>query len=130
MTNSGLGSGESKLETIVSYLLIIGVVTSVLLEATGIILFYRSYGNVQVSQAQSVFINGENFFVFVYRQIQNLFVSQNAVLFMTLGIIILILTPYIRAITSVIYFGWEKNRNYVLITLFVLIVLTISLALH
>ena len=41
MTSPGLGSGESKLETVVSYILIIGVVISVLLEIIGISLFYK-----------------------------------------------------------------------------------------
>ena len=130
MTSQGAGSGESKLETVVSYILIIGVVISVLLEIIGISLYYRTNGNVQISQSKDVFISGQNFFVFVLDKINNLFGSQNAIIFMTLGLIILILTPYIRAISSVIYFAWEKNRNYVLITLFVLIVLTASLALH
>jgi uncharacterized membrane protein len=130
VTTSGLGSGESKLETVISYTLIIGVITSVILEIVGISLFYGTYGNLQISQSKNVFISGENFFVFIYNQIHNLFVRENALSFMTLGVIILILTPYIRSITSVIYFGWERNRKYVLITLFVLVVLTISLALH
>jgi uncharacterized membrane protein len=102
----------------------------VLLEIVGISLFYHMYGNVQISQSKTFFISGQNFFAFILSQFQHLFGSQSAVMFMTLGLIILILTPYIRAISSVIYFAWEKNRNYVLITLFVLIVLTLSLALH
>jgi len=130
MTQPSLGSGETKLETIVSYLLIAGVIISVIMEAIGIILYYGTYGNVQVSQNQAVFISGKNFFAFIIYQTQHLLGSQNALLFMTLGLIILILTPYIRAITSVIYFAWERHYKYVLITLFVLIVLTISLVLH
>jgi uncharacterized membrane protein len=130
LTTGDLGCGETKLEVIVGYLLIIGVVASVVLEAIGIALFYGTYGNTQVSQNQAFFIRGENFFVFIIEQTQHLFGSQNALLFMTLGLIILLLTPYIRAITSVVYFGWERNRKYVAITLFVLIVLTVSLALH
>jgi uncharacterized membrane protein len=130
LTTGDLGCGETKLEVIVGYLLIIGVVASVVLEAIGIALFYGIYGNTQVSQNQAFFIRGENFFVFIIEQTQHLFGSQNALLFMTLGLIILLLTPYIRAITSVVYFGWKRNRKYVAITLFVLIVLTVSLALH
>ena len=130
MTQPRLGSGETKLETAVSYLLIVGVVVSVILEAIGIALYYGAYGNVQVSQNQAVFISGKNFFAFIIYQTQHLIGSQNALLFMTLGLIILILTPYIRAITSVIYFAWEKHFKYVLITMFVLVVLTLSLALH
>jgi uncharacterized membrane protein len=130
VTDLSLGSGESKLETIVTYILIIGVVLSVILEVIGMALFYRTYGNLQISQDKNMFINGQNFFAFIINQFQHLFGAQNAILFITLGLTILILTPYIRAITSVIYFAWEKHYKYVLITLFVLIVLTVSLALH
>jgi len=70
------------------------------------------------------------FFAFVVEKVQNLFVSENALAFMTMGIIVLVLTPYIRAITSAVYFGWERNWKYLAITLFVLFVLTLSLALH
>lgn len=121
---------ENKLEAIISVLLVVGVTLSVLFEVIGIILYFGTYGNVAVSESSNVRIAGENFFAFIYRTLQSLFVSENALLFLTLGIIILILTPYIRAITSFFYFAWEKNRPYVLITLFVIAVLTVSLALH
>lgn len=130
MKNTELGSGESNLETIISYLLIIGVIASVLLIGIGMILYYGEYGNVQISQDKSVFIVGQNFFVFTVGVFQHLFVSQNALVFITIGLIVLILTPYIRAITSAVYFAWEKHYKYVLITLFVLFVLTASLTLH
>ena len=121
---------ESKLEAIISILLAVGVIVSVVLEVIGIALYFGAYGNVEVSESSNVFITGENFFAFIVKEIQGIFISENALLFMTLGIIVLILTPYIRAITSCIYFGWEKNVRYVLITLFVIVVLTISLILH
>jgi uncharacterized membrane protein len=121
---------ENRLEAIISVLLIVGVILSVLFEVIGIILYFGAYGNVAVSESSNVMVVGENFFAFTYRTLQNLFVSENSLLFLTLGIIILILTPYIRAITSFVYFAWEKNRPYVIITLFVIVVLTLSLALH
>ncbi|MCW4028983.1 MAG: DUF1634 domain-containing protein [Candidatus Bathyarchaeota archaeon] len=125
-----LGSGEAKLEVAVSYLLVVGVIVSVVLEVIGIGLYFGAFGNVAVSTDPAVYISGDNFFSFIALEVQNLFTAENALVFMTLGIIVLLLTPYIRAITSVAYFAWEKNLKYVLITLFVLIVLTISLALH
>jgi uncharacterized membrane protein len=63
-------------------------------------------------------------------RLQNLFVTQNAIALMTAGIIVLVLVPFVRAIASFLYFAWGKNWKYVIITLFVLIVLTISLAFH
>jgi uncharacterized membrane protein len=130
MTINRLGSGESKLETSLSYLLIAGVIVSLVLEIIGIVILYHSYGHLAISQDAGMFIQGHDFFSFIYQQFQGKHVAGSAVLFMTAGIIVLILTPYLRVVASVIYFGWEKNIKYVLITLFVLVVVTVSLALH
>lgn len=130
MTANRSGSGGPKLETSISYLLIVGVIVSLVLEIIGIIILYRSYGHLAISQDTSMFIQGHNFFSFIYEQFQGKHAEGSAILCLTAGIIVLILTPYIRVIASVIYFGWEKNIKYVLITLFVLAVVTLSLALH
>ena len=130
MTVNKLGSGESKLETGISYLLIIGVIISLLLEVAGIIVLYLTYGNLDISRDAGMFIQGKGFFSFIYEQFQGGRQSGTAVLLMTAGIIVLILTPYARLVTSVFYFGWERNFRYVAITLFVLVVVTVSLILH
>jgi uncharacterized membrane protein len=130
MNSDVVGSGESKLESTISYLLILGVIFSLVLEAVGLILFYYSFANLNILENEAVFIRGDNFFRFVVTIFQGENMQNNAILFMTLGLITLIATPYIRVITSVVYFAWEKNRKYLLLTLFVLIILTVSLALH
>jgi uncharacterized membrane protein len=123
-------SSESRFEKAISYLLITGVIISLILEIVGVVLLYRAYGSLDISHEAGVYIKGHDFFSFIYQQIQDVQTIKPAILFMVLGIIVLILTPYIRVITSVIYFAWQKNLKYVLITLFVLIVVTLSLALH
>ena len=130
MKSNNIRSDESKLETTISYLLIIGVTFSLILEIIGLILFYYSFTNLNILESEVVFIHGDNFFSFVKTLFQGENIQNNAILFMTLGSIALISTPYIRVITSVIYFAWEKNRKYLLVTLFVLVILTVSLALH
>ena len=130
MKGKGWDSGESTLETAISYLLIIGVMASLLLEITGIIIFYRDYGHLAISQDQSLFIQGHDFFSFIYHQFRGNHTGNWAVWLMTAGIVVLMLTPYLRVVVSVFYFARRKNARYVVITLFVLIVLTISLALH
>jgi uncharacterized membrane protein len=134
VTKPTLGSGETKLETAISYLLICGVIISVLLISIGIALYYGETGNLHIptdpAKNPSVFIRGDNFFAYTIGVFEHLFGSQNALVFVTVGLAVLILTPYVRAIASVLYFALEKNLRYVLITLFVLIVLTVSLALH
>ena len=130
LKNEQLGSGESKLETVISYMLIIGVTTSLLLELAGIFFLWRLYGRLDISQDSSMFIRGRDFFSFIFQQIATKQSAGPGIVLMTAGIIVLILTPYIRLVASVVYFAVEKNIKYVVITLFVLIVVTLSLALH
>ena len=130
MTNKKLGSGESSLETAISYMLIVGVMVSLVLEVLGIVFLYRSYGNLAISSDPNLFIRGRDFFSFVYQQFTGGHPAGAGVFLMTAGIIVLILTPYVRLVASVIYFAAEKNLKYVVITLFVLVAVTLSLALH
>ena len=49
---------------------------------------------------------------------------------MTLGIVVLILTVYVKAVFPLIYFTVRENRKYLAITLFVLMIPTASLLAH
>jgi uncharacterized membrane protein len=130
MKNKPYSTEKSGPETIISYILIVGVLLSLLLEVAGIILYYREQGNLLVSAGDTVFIQGKNFFEFVWRLIQGGLNPDAGILLMITGLVILILTPFVRLIMSVIYFGWAKNLRYVWITLFVLVVITVSLIFH
>jgi uncharacterized membrane protein len=125
----GRGSGETRLETIISGTLIGGVVASLLLEAAGLLLLWKSSGNLAISHGSHVVLRGENFFTFLANLGSTAFSGQPFSL-IALGIAILILTPYVRAVLSVIYFAVEKNYVYLAVTLFVLAVLTASLWTH
>lgn len=124
------GDGEPGLELIISRLLIAGVITSLVLEATGMALFYRSYGNLNISQAAKMFIQGHDFFSFIGALLSGGPRGETPLFLMTLGIIVLILTPFVRVISAVVYFATERNLKYVVITVVVLVALTISLTLH
>jgi uncharacterized membrane protein len=125
-----IGSGESKLETVISYLLIIGVISSLILELVGIFLLYNSSSDISISRDSSFFIHGVNFFVFVFNQFRISTTETLPIRLMTIGIMVLMLTPFLRVIVSAVYFALRKNIKYTLITLFVLAILTISLSLH
>jgi uncharacterized membrane protein len=125
-----VGSGETKLEAWISYVLITGVVVSVAIEAAGLILFYRAHHSFAISQDGAAFIRGRDFFSFFGRLLLRTTKGGAGLRLMVLGICVLILTPYIRAVMSVIYFVSRKNVKYALITLFVLAVLTMSLMFH
>jgi uncharacterized membrane protein len=125
------GSGEFKLETIIGYLLITGVLISLCLELTGIILYYRSYGNLQIlMEDKTLFITGNNFFHFLANAVTGEGAINRAVSFMRLGAAALMLTPYLMIIVSFFYFIRRKNLRYVLITGVVITIITVSLTLH
>jgi uncharacterized membrane protein len=116
---------EEKFEQAIGFILVSGVVISLILEVIGMILFYDTYGDFRISDGKLMFVHGKNFFSFIF----DLFTSgtEKPILFMTLGIGVLMVTPYMRVILSVGYFIWVRNTKYVVITLFVLTLLTLSL---
>ena len=124
------GGSESGFEKTIGYLLIVGVIISLLLEIAGVVLLYHTYRQIGISQDTAVFIRGHDFFTFVLQQVEGKYAEKSPFILMTAGIIVLVLTPYIRVVASVVHFAWQRNWKYVCITLFVLIVVTLSLALH
>ena len=124
------GRSEKRFEMTLSYLLMAGVVSSLVLEIVGIALFRRFFGGFAISEEQAMFLHGKNLFDFMGNLFRGEIGDTSGLFLMTLGIIILILTPYARVVMSVLYFAWVKNIKYVLITLFVLVVLSLSLAVH
>jgi len=128
LTNSN--GDESRLETAISSLLVGGVVTSLLLEIIGMASFYYSYGHLHITERKAMFIRGEQFSRLIYGLLEGDYGQKGAVFLMTLGITMLILTPYLRVILSIHYFAWKKNIKYILITIVVFMVLTTSLLFH
>ncbi len=125
-----MGSGEYGLETAISYLLIAGVVVSLLLLTAGLIVFHAVYGRLDVLLSDdSTYITGRNFFSFLLGLATGKW-ENPAILLITLGIVALFMTVYIRVIMSVLYFAWKRDAKYVLITAFVLVALTLSLMFH
>ena len=105
------------------------MVISLLLESAGLVLFYRSSGSLAISHGGPVIVRASDFFALLGR----LFLpasSCGSLRLMTFGIAALILTPYVRAALSVIYFASARNFKYLAITLFVFIILTVSLLAH
>ena len=121
-------NSEDRFDPAIGYVLIVGVAMSLVLETSGILLYYFSYGHFNILEERSLFIHGRNFFDFVIELFQGGSMGKKAVFLMSLGVVILVLTPYVRVLMSVVYFAREKNTKYILITLFVLILLTMSLA--
>lgn len=130
MSASDRNSGKSNFESAISFLLAAGVVTSLILIGVGIILFYAEFGNLGISEKKLMFLRENNFFYFLFDILRGGTPQGKALWTMTLGIAVLILTPYTRVLLSVLYFFWERDFKFCLITLFVLVILTLSLAAH
>jgi uncharacterized membrane protein len=123
--------GEEKLDLVISYILIAGVVASVLVETVGIISYYLAHGNLNIILQPDNSLKGVDFFNYTRDTVQFLIRGGWTPLqVMGLGIVLLMITPYLRVVASVVYFGMVKNPKYLAITVFVLVVLTASLIIH
>lgn len=120
----------SRFETAIGYLLRVGVIISLLLEVIGLGMLYNARGSFDICCDSAVYVQGHDFFSFIAGQFRNGQAADNGILFITAGIIVLILTPFLRVIASVIYFVWQRNIKYTVITLIVLIAVALSLTLH
>lgn len=126
-----LGSGESKLETAISYLLITGIAISLALITAGLIMFYIYYGNLNIAlDNRLMYVHGQNFFSFLYELVTQQYSRNNSITLITFGVATLLATMYLRVVLSFFYFAWKKDIKYLIITAFVLTVLTLSLTLH
>lgn len=123
--------GEDKLDLAISYVLILGVLASVAVEAFGIASYYSSNGNLNILFQPNFATKRTDFFSYTVKLAQQLSVGAwTPMNLLGLGIVLLMMTPYLRVVASVVYFGFAKNPKYLFITLFVLIVLTASLLDH
>jgi uncharacterized membrane protein len=128
LRSSARNGNTSKFELAISYLLGVGVVSSLLLVGAGILLYYLDFGSLALSEKKALFLREKDFFYFLYDLMREAHSQERALWTLTLGIAVLILTPYLRVLLSVFYFLWEKDFKFSLITLFVLLILTLSLA--
>ena len=116
------------MEVLVGYTLLGGVLLSMALVAAGLIWRWIATGQLGLDYA----ISGMNLFEFVLTDIRQ--VADHAVrprLLVNLGMATLLLTPYVRVLTSMLYFAFvERNGKYTLFTGFVFSVLTYSLFLR
>lgn len=129
----GNDRNEEKLERLekwISYVLIAGVMFSLLLEVAGMVLYFHTSGSAAVSRQAPVFVHGRNFFVFLATAFPEIARGPAGLRLMLAGCALLILTPYVRAVMSVLYFASVRDFKYLFITLFVLFVLTLSLLYH
>ena len=120
--------GRAGMETAVSYILIGGVILSLALLAAGTAIYAIQRHSLVLAYS----LPHANLFQFAWLTFARLAHGKAATKdVINLGIIVLMLTPYVRVAFSVIAFAFlERDIKYTIFTLFVLGVLTYSLFLR
>jgi uncharacterized membrane protein len=113
------------MDVVVGYILLAGVLTSLALVAAGIAWHWAREGNPRFDYT----LGDTTVFQFLVDDVHALRAGElRPRLLLNLGIAVLLLTPYLRVLASVVYFAVvERNAKYTMFTAFVLATLTYSL---
>jgi uncharacterized membrane protein len=117
----------SSLSLGISWILRVGVTLSLALESAGVFLNYIQTGNQSLDLSPVWQFKGGNFFDFATSTVTAIGAAPSPLNIMSLGVMLLMLTPYVRVVAGVIYYGVQRDWKYVGITLFVLAVITTGL---
>jgi len=119
------------LEDVIGYILVIGVATSLLIESAGLALYVADRGAIEIDLSDlEAYARPQDFFAYIIDVTSSVLGNPNYASVMALGLVLLMLTPYIRVVASVVYFAFYRNYKYVVITLIVFAILTASLIVH
>jgi uncharacterized membrane protein len=126
--SAGQAALEFDMDALVGYILLIGVLISLVLVAGALVWKWSETGGVGFDYT----LTGMNLFQLVVTEAR--LAAQGALrprLLLSLGIAVLMLTPYVRVLASMVYFmAALKNWKYSLFTAIVLVTLTYSLFLR
>ena len=116
------------MESVVGYILLGGVLLSVALIVGGLVWHWMTTGQLQFEYP----VGGMDLARFIFGDLQQLIVGPIRPRYLVnLGIAVLILTPYVRILVSVLYFAFvARNWKYVFFTAAVFGALTYSLFGH
>jgi uncharacterized membrane protein len=117
---------QEKMEVLLGYFLMSGVLVSVGLISTGLVWHFAATGGLRAFNYE---LSGMNLFQLLAAEIGSAVHGQfQPRLLVNTGIAALMLTPYLRVVLSVFYFMVVlKNWKYTVITSVVLVTLTFSL---
>jgi uncharacterized membrane protein len=113
------------MDSVVGYILLIGVISSAALIVGGLAWHWATTGQLQFEYP----IGRVNLARFIYSDLQKLIAGPTRPRYLiNLGIAVLMLTPFVRVLASVLYFAFvARNWKYALFTASVLGALTYSL---
>ncbi len=114
---------NTRLETLLGLVLLVGVFLSLAIEAVALAA-YVADGGYEIVLTEKYRVSAPSFVDYLINLPEMGFTASGLMAF---GLVLLMLTPYARVVTSLIYFAATNNLKYMLITVFVLAVLTVSL---
>lgn len=117
-------------ESVTSYVLMGGLALSVAFEVIGIALFYAQSGSFNYQFTPQWQMTGPDFFTYTLSLLESAGTYSSPIALMALGVAILMLTSYVRVLTTLLHFAFVKNLKYTAICIFVLLLLTITLYVH
>lgn len=88
---------------------------------------YAQTGSQTLELTSQWSVTSNNFFSFVASGLPSFISSPSPFGLVALGVILLMLTPYVRVLVSVVYFAKTDDVRYLGITLVVLAIITLSL---
>ncbi len=121
---------ESRLETVMSCIFGLGVIVASLFVIIGIILSHHSQAGFDLLKERADFIHKSNFFRLISALIGGRNMPKGPLLFVTLGMVSLVLTPLLAVAAAFVHFASTRNLKFALITLVVMAILITSLAVH
>ena len=121
---------ESRLETVMSCIFALGVTLASLFVIVGIILSHRSGTGLDLLTERVDFIHKSNFFRLIWSLVRGANMPHGPLLFVTLGMICLVLTPLLAVAAAFVHFILTRNLKFAVITLVVMGILLTSLAIH
>jgi uncharacterized membrane protein len=116
---------KNDIEDLISHILTFGVIFSIIFLSIGVIIYLIQTKEIILEENWT--LKGENLFIVLINIFNKIFQNNLSYTFMAIGILLLMLTQYIRVIVSVAYFSIIKDWKYVVITLIVFIILTLSI---
>ena len=122
-----MGMKVSSLSLGISWILRVGVTVSLVLELAGVLLYTIQTGNQSLDLSAAWQFKGGDFFNFTSSTVMAIGTAISPLNVMSLGVMILMLTPYVRVVAGVVYYAVQRDWKYVWITLFVLAVITTGL---
>lgn len=117
-------------ESVISYVLMGGLILSVGVEVVGILAYYGQSGGFALEFTSQWQMTGSNFFAYALNLLYLIPSTGVPTIIMALGIVLLMLTSYTRVFVTFLYFGFARNRKYAAVSIILFFLLSLTLLAH